>query len=160
MATKFRDALDKKGAESDMFTFYKIDRNIEIRTESTNFLPDNKNALRKKARKLILDTYRDYLNIFSKAESDKFLKLRGAGNYLIYLQNGKGQELLGFAPLYKLILEKLLEARKYVLENLAKGFIKPSSAAFAVPILFARKANGKLRFCVNYQRLNALIKRD
>jgi len=113
-------------------------------------LPNNKNALQKKARKLIPNIYCNYFNIFNKAELNKFLKLKGAGNYLIYLQNSKGQKLLGFAPLYKLILKKLLEIRKYVLKNLAKGFIEPSSAAFATPILFIRKANGKLRFYINY----------
>jgi len=131
-----------------------------MRTELINFLPNNKSALQKKARKLILDIYCNYFNIFSKAELDKFPKLKKADNYLIYLQNNKGQKLLSFIPLYKLILEKLLEICKYVLENFAKSFIKSSSAVFAVPILFARKANRKLYFCVNYQRLNALIKKD
>ena len=123
-------------------------------------MPNNKNALQAKIQELILNIYYNYLDIFSKAELNKLLKLREAGNYSIYLQNSKGQKSLGFAPLYKLILEKLLKVRKYVLENFAKGFIKPSSAVFAAPILFARKANKKLRFYINYQRLNALIKRD
>ena len=46
-----------------------------------------------------------------------------------------------------------------MLENFAKGFIKPSSAVFAASILFACKINRKLRFYVNYQYLNALIKK-
>ena len=81
---------------------------------------------------------------------DKFLKLKKAGDYLIYLQNNKGQEFLSFALFYKLILEKLLKVYKYVLENFTKGFIKPSSAVFAAPILFAYKANKKLYFYINY----------
>ena len=111
---------------------------------------NNKKVLRKKARKLVPNIYSNYFNIFSKIEFNKFPKLKGAGNHLIYFQNNKSQEFLNFAPLYKLTLKKLLKAYKYVLENLAKGFIKPSSAAFAAFILFAYKANKKLRFYVNY----------
>jgi len=76
------------------------------------------------------------------------------------LQNSKGQKSLGFALLYKLILKKLLKICKYILENFAKRFIKFSLAAFAIPILFAYKANKKLRFYINYQYLNALIKKN
>jgi len=104
--------------------------------------------------------YRNYFNIFSKIKFNKFLKLKSAGNHLIYFQNNKSQKSLNFAPFYKLTLKKLLKVYKYMLKNLAKGFIKPNSAIFAAPILFAYKANRKLRFCVNYQRLNTLIKKN
>ena len=123
-------------------------------------MPDNKKALRKKARKLIPDIYSNYFDIFSKIEFNKLLKLKSASNYLIYFQNNKSQKSLSFALFYKLTLKKLLKIYKYILENFAKGFIKPSSAVFAAPILFAYKANRKLRFYINYQRLNALIKKN
>jgi hypothetical protein len=45
-------------------------------------------------------------------------------------------------------------------DNLSKGFISKSQAPFAAPILFARKANGGLRFCVDYQKLNAITQKD
>jgi len=76
------------------------------------------------------------------------------------LQNSKGQKSLSFALLYKFTLEKLLEIRKYMLKDFAKKFIEFSLIAFTAPILFTRKANKKLYFCVNYQRLNALIKKN
>jgi len=63
---------------------------MKIRTELTKFLLNNKNALQKKVRKLVLDIYYNYFDIFNKAESDKLLKLKEAGNYSIYLQNNKG----------------------------------------------------------------------
>ena len=96
------------------------------------------------------DAYSNYFNIFSKIKFNKLLKLKGASEYLIYFSNNKSQEFLGFAPFYKLILKELIKICKYVLENFAKGFIEPSSAAFAAFILFACKANRKLRFYVNY----------
>ena len=40
------------------------------------------------------------------------------------------------------------------------GFITPSKAPFASPILFAEKPNGELRFCVDYRKLNQITKRN
>ena len=55
-----------------------------MRLETTNLLPDNKKALQKKARKLVPDIYSNYFDIFSKIKFNKLLKLKSAGNYLIY----------------------------------------------------------------------------
>ncbi|SLM34527.1 gag polymerase env [Lasallia pustulata] len=55
---------------------------------------------------------------------------------------------------------KLEKTKEYLEENLRKGFITPSNAPYASPILFAQKSNGDLRFCVDYQKLNALTKKD
>jgi hypothetical protein len=43
---------------------------------------------------------------------------------------------------------------------LHKGFIESSGASFASLILFAEKLNGDLQFCVDYQKLNTIIKKD
>jgi hypothetical protein len=45
-------------------------------------------------------------------------------------------------------------------DNLSKGFISESQAPFAAPILFTQKANGGLRFCVDYRKLNAITWKD
>ena len=41
-----------------------------------------------------------------------------------------------------------------------KDFITPSKVLFAFLVLFAKKPNKKLRFYVNYRRLNEIIKRN
>jgi hypothetical protein len=48
----------------------------------------------------------------------------------------------------------------YIIENLDKGFIEPSYAPFVALILFVYKANGQLRLCVNYRKLNTVIVKD
>jgi hypothetical protein len=54
-----------------------------------------------------------------------------------------------------------LEAtKKYLLENLDKGFIAPSQSLFAAPVLFVRKANGSLRFYIDYRKLNQITRKD
>jgi len=45
-------------------------------------------------------------------------------------------------------------------EHLDKGFIEPSQAPFAAPILFVRKANGGLQFCIDFRKLNAITRKD
>ncbi|KAI0992153.1 hypothetical protein K3495_g16033, partial [Podosphaera aphanis] len=51
--------------------------------------------------------------------------------------------------------EELLVLRKTLTELSEKGWIRPSNSPAAAPVLFARKPNGGLRFCVDYRGLNA-----
>jgi len=50
--------------------------------------------------------------------------------------------------------DELLVLKKYLEENLAKGFIRVSSSPAATPILFVRKPGGGLRLYVDYRGLN------
>ncbi len=55
---------------------------------------------------------------------------------------------------------KLQKIKKYLEKNLKKKFITLSKAFFASSILFVEKKDDSLRFCLNYWKLNTLIKRD
>ena len=48
----------------------------------------------------------------------------------------------------------------YLKKNLQKGFIILSNISYALLILFTQKFNDNLQFCVDYQKLNSLIKKD
>ena len=67
---------------------------------------------------------------------------------------------LGYSPLYKMTTAELEETKRYLLDNLYKGFIEPSQSPFAAPILFVKKSDGSLRFCIDYQKLNELTRKD
>ena len=56
--------------------------------------------------------------------------------------------------------EELEVVKKYLVENLNKGFIKPSQALFAAPVLFVKKPDRTLRFYIDYRKLNLLTKKD
>ena len=51
---------------------------------------------------------------------------------------------------------ELEELQKQLTMYLEKGWIRPSSSAFGAPVVFARKSDGTLRFCVDYRALNDL----
>jgi len=59
-----------------------------------------------------------------------------------------------------MLIEELLAVKEYFVDNFHKGFIVPSSAPFASPMLFVAKPGGGLRFCINYRKLNNLIWKD
>jgi hypothetical protein len=70
----------------------------------------------------LLASYRLYLKYFSKATSNIF-----SPHYLYdYKIKLKANYNLGHSPLYLQSIEKLLALKKYLLENLDRGFIKTS----------------------------------
>jgi len=62
--------------------------------------------------------------------------------------------------LYLMLSYKLQKIKEYLEENLKKKFITLSKASFASLILFVKKKDNSLCFCINYWKLNSLIKRN
>jgi len=50
--------------------------------------------------------------------------------------------------------------KKYLVENLDKGFIDSSQALFVAPVLFTKKLDRSLRFYIDFRKLNLLTKKD
>ncbi|KAL5838964.1 hypothetical protein ACOSQ4_011572 [Xanthoceras sorbifolium] len=55
---------------------------------------------------------------------------------------------------YRMAPAELVELRKQLGELLEKGFIRESTSPWGAPVLFAKKADGSLRLCVDYRKLN------
>jgi Retroviral aspartyl protease len=55
---------------------------------------------------------------------------------------------------YQLSYVERQELEKQLQELLRAGRIKPSQGPYGAPVLFVRKQDGSLRFCVDYRRLN------
>ena len=79
------------------------------------------------------------------------MPLHRPGNHHIQLKKGA---IPSFGPLYSLSRHELEALRKWLDENVLKGFIQPSSSPAGSPILFVKKKDGSLRLCVDYRDLN------
>jgi hypothetical protein len=53
--------------------------------------------------------------------------------------------------------DELLVLRKFLEENLSKGFIRANLSLVASLVLFAKKPSGGLYFCMDYRALNTII---
>jgi hypothetical protein len=59
-----------------------------------------------------------------------------------------------------MLRNKLLVLQKTLTNLLNKGFIRVSNLPAAAPVLFVCKPGKGLRFCVDYQGLNRVTKKD
>ena len=96
--------------------------------------------------------YYKFVNTFSRQEAD-MLPVYQSYDYKIPLEDGKQ---LTFGALYSMSQDELKVLQNYLDGHLSKGFIHASSSPAAIPVLFVRKPGGCLKFCVDYQTLNAI----
>ncbi len=107
-------------------------------------------------KKKLLIVYHDFLNVFDKEKTTQ-LFLHWSYDHKIELEE---ESQFYRSRLYSMSSHKLQKIKEYLEENLKKKFITLSKASFASSILFVEKKDDSLRFCMNYWKLNALIKRD
>jgi len=98
----------------------------------------------------IPEVYSDYSDLFSK-EAANILPKHQPWDHVIPIEEGKQPP---WGPIYGLNAIELEALRVYIEENVAKGFIRPSSSPAGAPILFVKKKDGSLRLCVDYRGLN------
>ena len=66
-----------------------------------------------------------------------------------------------FGPLYNLSQKELEVQKKYIEEQVIKGFIRPSQSSAASPMIFVNKKDtDELRPCVDYRILNEITVKD
>ena len=148
--------------DNEFFTtsLYEIDRLLEEHEEQGQAdSEDDRQDSKEHWEELQCKLPREYLpfaDVFSKAASDKLPPHRSYDHH-IHLE---GNNNLGYSPLYSQTTEELKLTKQYLLDNLDKGFIVPSQAPYASPVLFVKKPNGGLRFCIDFRKLNNLSKKD
>jgi len=135
----------------------KIDRlitTVENKSEEVNLHELFHAEALKQVKIKLLSEYHDYLNIFDRAMINQ-LSLHHFYNHKIELINEK---TLLQSRLYQMFNHKLQKIKKYLIKHLNKEFIFFSFASYISLILFAEKKDESLRFCIDYRKLNALIK--
>jgi hypothetical protein len=102
--------------------------------------------------------YHDFLNVFFKKKVD-ILSFHKKHDHRIKLKKDH-ESKHEYASLYNLSENELLLIKKYLKKHLNKNFIESSIAFYASSILFVKKSDDELRFCVDYRKLNAIIKKN
>lgn len=168
---KKRKQFDLKDSYEDTMNIYFIDaasfntlfkqKKMEIfavfmKNVNIQFRKIDKSSIDSKM--IVLIEYHDFLNVFSKEKTDE-LPPHKKHDHRIELKEEKktGHE---YAPLYNMSKNELLLIKKYLQEHLNKKFIESNIALYASPILFVKKPEDELRFCVDYRKLNAITKKN
>ena len=114
------------------------------------------NELTEEDRASFPQQYLEYVDVFSKNRAD-ILQEHRKWDMTIETEDKFTPK---WGPLYNLSTEEMKLLKDYIEENLAKGFIRPSSSPCGAPVLFVPKKNGKLRLCVDYRALNSVTTKD
>ena len=100
--------------------------------------------------------YHEFADLFSQKEAD-MLPPHRSYDHQIPLEPGTTPP---FGSIYSMSPTELEVLRKYIEENLKKGFIRHSQSSCGAPILFVKKADGGLRLCVDYRGLNKITSKN
>ena len=105
-------------------------------------------------RNLIPKEYQDFEDVFSKVKASRLPDFRGPGlDHEINILPGTTPPTMRMIPLSA---KELDAVEKYLDEHLPTGYIRASQSSAGAPILFVKKKDGSLRFCVDYRGLNKI----
>lgn len=145
-----RYTLRRNDVELGSVSFYEINTTLDERRQE---LEEETRASEIKMPK----EYAKYAPLASKIRSNE-LPPRRKYDHKIELTGDINN--LRLSPLYKMSTEELEVVKQYLQDNLDKGFIEPSTAAWAAPVMFVRKKDGSLRFCIDFRALNDITKKN
>ncbi len=102
--------------------------------------------------KILSFRYFKFLDVFFKKNID-ILSLHWTHDHVIHL---KEDAQLSVFALYSMSRDEILELHHYLNENLSKDFIQVNCSQMIISVLFIKKFEEQLHFCVNYWDLNAI----
>ncbi len=124
--------------------------------EDVNLQELSHEEILKEVKAKLSSKYHDYLDVFDRAMTDQLLSHHFYDHKIELID----ERTSSWSRLYHMSDYKLQKMKNYLIEHLNKSFISSSSISYASLILFIEKKDDSLRFCINYRKLNALIKRN
>jgi len=158
-AAAYRSLVKRSNVTTFAIIVTKIDRLLKTarnKLEDVNLQEFSHEEILKEVKAKLSSKYHDYLDVFDRAMTDQLLS-HHLYDHKIELIDEKTSSR---SRLYHMSDYKLQKMKNYLIEHLNKDFISSSSALYASLILFVEKKDDSLRFCVDYRKLNALIKRN
>ena len=153
----------KKKNQTEIFAMFveNIDREIVYNTQCkldviNVFSVDEMIQNLKNVKVKLSLKYQNFLDIFDRAQADKLSSHHWYDQKIELTSDATSFHCWA----YRMSLYKLQKVKKYLNENLFKEFITSNKASYFSFVLFILKANEDLRFCIDYQKLNAIIKRN
>ncbi len=107
-------------------------------------------------KNVLSSKYHEFLNVFDKKAFNTFVSHRLYDHKIVL----KKDVIFEYTSLYEMFEEELKIVKKYLEDNLEKRFITASRSSFVSSIMFMKKANELLKFCVDYRKFNQLIKKN
>jgi hypothetical protein len=133
-----------------IFAIFMKDLEVQLKKQNNNIVTDSKSV--------IFCEYYDFLNVFFKEKANVISSHKKHDHRIeLLLEKKKDHE---YAFLYNLSEEELQLVKKYLKKHLNKSFIESSTAFYASSILFVKKSDDELRFCVDYKKLNVIINKN
>ena len=137
----------------------KIDRLLKTARntlEDVNLQELSHEEILKEVKAKLSLKYHDYLDVFDRAMTDQLL------SHCLYDHKIEliDERTSSRSRLYHMSDYKLQKMKNYLIKHLNKSFISSSSISYALLILFIEKKDDSLHFCIDYRKLNALIKQD
>ena len=139
-------------------TIYHVKNDLKILLIEINEMGEifiKKSFLKKIKAKLHFD-FHDLLQAFDSIIIENLLFYRFYDHKINLVDDSHTMR----SRVYFLFYLKLMKLKKYLKKNFRKSFINFNNISFFSSILFVIKFNKKLRFCVDYCKLNIIIKRN
>jgi len=158
-AAAYRSLVKRSNVTTFMIIITKIDRLLKTarnKLEDVNLQELSHEEISKEVKAKLSSKYHDYLDVFDRAMTDQLSSHRLYDHKIELIDEKTSSQ----SRLYHMSDYKLQKMKNYLIEHLNKDFISSSSASYTSFILFVKKKDDSLRFCVDYRKLNALIKRN
>jgi len=147
-------------------SLYELDRELKDRKQGQESKAEEPDLMDQQPheselqwlQRILPKELKEFADVFSKMASNKLPPHRPY-DHKIQLEDPDTSRI-GYSPLRQQSTQELEEIKRFLEENLHRGFIEASQSPFASPVLFVKKANGSLRFCVDFRRLNNLTRKD